>query len=100
MLHDADDKLDLIKVPPMRLSSRVPRPVSADIVQDICFMSYLNKTHFLCQTPKLILKRLAAREPCWEKQWATMLAGWERSRDLQWEDLPILPLHVPARSEC
>lgn len=54
-------------------------------------MAYLTKTHHLCETPKLICKRLAGREECWEKRWATMLSGWQRSRDLHWEDLPSFP---------
>lgn len=85
-------------MPPLRLSSKVPRPVSPEVVQDIAFMSYLNKSFALCGATKLIQKRLAAREPCWEKRWATMLAGWERSRDIQWEDLPVFP-HMPVKSE-
>ncbi|KAL1409523.1 hypothetical protein Q8F55_003506 [Vanrija albida] len=79
-----------IPLPSRRLSSRIVRPVPQSVVDDLCFLAYLKKSFFLCETSKKIEERLYNKERTWEKRWAAMLHGWERRAEMDWEDVPAL----------
>ncbi|TXT04259.1 hypothetical protein VHUM_04257 [Vanrija humicola] len=84
----ADDQP--IPIPSRRLSSRIVRPVPQSIVDDLCFLAYLTKSFFFCESKKKIEEQLYNKERTWQKRWATMLHGWEQRAEMDWEDVPAL----------
>lgn len=73
-------------IPPLKLKYNVSRPLSEDIVQDLMFLCYLHGDLYLCETPKHLIRHVYDRIPRWEQRWATMLAGWEKRAEMDWED--------------
>lgn len=88
----------MIPIPSQRLSTKVARPLSPSILQDILFLAFVAGEFFLCESPKAIEKRLYSRQPCWEQQWANMLSGWQRDMELDWEDMEVLDVLVSGLS--
>lgn len=90
-----------VAIPPMRLSTKVGRPVSPVVIQDLSFLAYTHNRFRLCESSKMIEARLYGREPCWEQRWAVMLAAWEQHAEIDWEDLPIMMGERKSKSrEC
>lgn len=87
-------------IPPMRLTSKVSRPVSQAVIQDLCFLAHIQGRFVLCETSKKVEQRLYGREPCWEQRWAVILAGWEQRAEIDWEDLPVIPERKSKSREC
>ncbi|WVQ78722.1 hypothetical protein IAT38_000809 [Cryptococcus sp. DSM 104549] len=63
--------------------------VPDSIVEDLCFIAYLNGEFTLCETSFRIEDRLQGKEPCWEKRWAGMLGAWSKRAEMDWEDIPM-----------
>ncbi|KAL0252400.1 hypothetical protein I308_101791 [Cryptococcus tetragattii IND107] len=82
---------------PFQLPSYEPtllhRP-SQNVIEDVCFLAYLNGEFALCETSLGIEERLEGKEPCWEKRWAGMLGSWSQRAEMDWQDIPtaITPL--------
>nr|ODO02471.1 CAMK/CAMKL protein kinase [Cryptococcus depauperatus CBS 7855] len=79
--------------PPSDSFTPLHRP-SQSVVEDLCFLSYLNGNFALCETSLRIEERLEGKEPCWEKRWSLMLGAWSKRAEMDWEDIPtaITPL--------
>lgn len=90
----ADDQP--IPIPSRRLSSKIVRPVPQTVVDDLCFLAYLKRSFFLCESRKKVEDQLYNKERTWEKRWATMLHGWEQRVEMEWEDVPTLRV-TPGR---
>lgn len=85
--------------PSYSLPSKLQGALPYVVIQDLCFLAYLNKEFFLCETPSRIQDRVYGEEPCWEKRWAKMLCRWKQTEEMDWEDLPfpIKPSECSAR---
>ncbi|ODO04662.1 hypothetical protein I350_05271 [Cryptococcus amylolentus CBS 6273] len=90
--------------PPFKLpsteSTTLRRP-SQSVVEDLCFLAYLNGEFALCETSLRIEQRLKGEEACWEKRWASMLGAWSKRVEMDWQDIPasitpIKPRHRTA----
>ncbi|OCF58019.1 CAMK/CAMKL protein kinase [Kwoniella mangroviensis CBS 10435] len=70
--------------------------VDPSVVDDLCFLAYLNNHFYLCESPLKIIQRLQGEHPCWEKTWASFLAAWSKRAEMDWEDIPktITPLRT------
>ena len=71
----------------MSLPAGLPRPIADSVIEDICFLKYLNNEFFLCETATKVREALASPDPCWEKRWAGMLGKWEQRVEMDWEDI-------------
>lgn len=67
---------------------------SQSVIEDLCFLAYLNGEFALCETSMRIEEHLEGKEPCWEKRWAGMLGSWSQRAEMDWQDIPtaITPL--------
>ncbi|OWZ50964.1 CAMK/CAMKL protein kinase [Cryptococcus neoformans] len=67
---------------------------SQGVIEDLCFLAYLNGEFALCETSLRIEELLEGKEPCWEKRWAGMLGSWSQRAEMDWQDIPtaITPL--------
>lgn len=74
---------------------------SQGVIEDLCFLAYLNGEFALCETSLRIEERLEGKEPCWEKRWAGMLRSWSQRAEMDWQDIPtaITPLLKSRNSE-
>ncbi|WWC68738.1 uncharacterized protein I206_102672 [Kwoniella pini CBS 10737] len=72
--------------------------IDESVIEDICFLAYLDHQFYLCETPLKIIRRLQGREPCWEKRWASMLGAWSKRSEMDWEDIPVAITPLRARS--
>ncbi|WVQ64808.1 uncharacterized protein L199_002977 [Kwoniella botswanensis] len=70
--------------------------VDPSVVDDLCFLAYLNNHFYLCESPLKIIQRLQGKQPCWEKTWASFLGAWSKRAEMDWEDIPksITPLRT------
>ncbi|WWC87776.1 uncharacterized protein L201_002668 [Kwoniella dendrophila CBS 6074] len=84
------------KAPPCNLSFM--HTIDPAIIEDLCFLAYINHKFFLCETPKKIIQRLHGKEPCWEKQWASILGAWSKRVEMDWEDIPNTITPLKSRS--
>jgi len=73
--------------PPLELPGSLSLPLSPGIIQDLCFLAYLNNDYYLCETPRKIEERLVSPEPRWEKRWAGLLSAWIKRAEMDWEDV-------------
>jgi hypothetical protein len=86
--------------PPLAyLPSSVPSPCPSVILQDLCFLAYLNGSFTFCQTTKEMQERLSDRHARWEKVWAGFLYKWYTRVDSDWEDTPKVA-SPPIRKSC
>ncbi|GFZ42689.1 hypothetical protein JCM24511_00406 [Saitozyma sp. JCM 24511] len=77
----------IFKVPSLSLPAGLARPIADSVIEDICFLKYLNREFFLCETATKVREALASPDPCWEKRWAGMLGKWEKRVEMDWEDI-------------
>lgn len=77
--------------PPYKLPSKIRKDIPPAVILDVCFLAYLNKELFMCETFWLIEERIFGPEPCWEKRWATMLYQWKEREEMDWEDIAVPP---------
>ncbi|RSH94560.1 hypothetical protein EHS25_004364 [Saitozyma podzolica] len=75
------------KVPSLSLPAGLARPIADSVIEDICFLKYLNREFFLCETATKVREALASPDPCWEKRWAGMFGKWEKRVEMDWEDI-------------
>lgn len=75
--------------PSYTLPSKLQGSLPFVVIQDLCFLAYLNKEFFLCETTLRIEERVYGEERCWEKRWAKMLHRWKEGEEMDWEDLPF-----------
>lgn len=75
--------------PSYTLPSKLQGQLPFVVIQDLCFLAYLNKDFYLCETPRRIEERVYGEDPCWEKRWAKMLHRWKEREEMDWEDLPF-----------
>ena len=75
-------------LPPKRLPADFPPTIPKSILEDVCFLAYLNREFFLCESMRGIKQRILGPVPCWEKRWAGMLGKWTQKEELEWEDVP------------
>lgn len=73
--------------PPLELPGSLSLPLSPGIIQNLCFLAYLNNDYYLCETPRKIEERLVSPEPRWEKRWAGLLSAWIKRAEMDWEDV-------------
>lgn len=77
----------LLIAPSYDLPDDFPAELDPAVIQDLCFLAYLNQEFFLCETPERIRKRVYGTKRCWEKRWAKMLSAWREKDDMEWQDL-------------
>ncbi|WWC60192.1 uncharacterized protein I303_102757 [Kwoniella dejecticola CBS 10117] len=83
-------------LPPLQLSYM--HRIEESVVDDLCFLAFINKQFALCETPLKIIQRLHGTGPCWEKRWASMLGAWSKRSEMDWQDIPIAITPLRVRS--
>ncbi|WVQ74572.1 hypothetical protein IAR50_004173 [Cryptococcus sp. DSM 104548] len=86
------------KLPPYETAT-LHRP-SQSVVEDLCFLAYMNGEFALCETSLRIEERLEGKDACWEKRWCGMLGAWSKIAEMDWQDIPaaITPLAKPRHT--
>ena len=59
-----------------------PKKLSATVVADVAFLTYLNQDFPLCESYAKIKERILDPGTTWEKQWAGFLSKWKGSLEL------------------
>lgn len=72
----------LLTMPAYDLPNNLKHKLSHAVLQDLCFLAYLNGDLYLCETSARIKERVYGERPCWEKRWAQMLAAWKERDDM------------------
>ncbi|EIW66820.1 hypothetical protein TREMEDRAFT_34698 [Tremella mesenterica DSM 1558] len=98
-LHTRTSDPPSFKLPSADKAPLVPPHVLDSIVEDLCFLQYLDGRFALCQTDIMVRSTLVGDRPCWEKMWAGMLGKWCMRNELEWEDIPpIKPKPISTRA--
>jgi hypothetical protein len=79
----------LFRILPLTLPKDIPIPLPASILDDICFLAYLNDDFALCESKERVRDNIIGPISRWEKRWAGFLNHWSHKEELlQWEDIP------------
>lgn len=89
-MYDPNDRPSrAVRISPrLRLEWNIQKPVSDAVLADICFLAQQNKEFGIPDNPRIMEQAIYDRHPHWQQRWATMLAKYERQREVKdWVDM-------------